>query len=643
MNLVEGLAHAPIRCNFAFTPDGRHVARLTDRDGALAVEVLDLDGASRRSQRVYGPNSLLSFESELSFPEPDRLRICSRQDGWFRVLEARRSAEKGADGGWTCRPIAERQAARFRLLASADGAGLDLAISLADDATSTIWRIEDGQPLQALVRVPGVLTGGVWLDPWRRLAINIHEPGRPASGYVIDLRAQTYHRWFHISDHSNDLIELYDDERGLLGVTSDCCGYRRVGIADLESARQVRFLSDVPGENPWVDLCGQVEGGLVLRRQRGMVTELWLGDPRGLGVFGPLNLAPGLVSGPVVQSGDRIRFPFSGPTTPMLCSSYRSVGDLFDLDEPVELGGLSESDLAIPRIVSFPGPRGDIEALVYQPPASRRRPLMVMALHGGPVGQWSAAFTPELQLLAGLGALVVAPNYRGSSGYGDAFMRALEGSAGSVDFDDVVAVMNAMGSDAGPGAASVVLYGHSYGAFLALLVAATHPDRCDGVIAVSPFTSLSAVRSAGMPSVRRLVDLLVGPGPDADRADVLRLCGELQAKVLIAHGGRDRVVPIEQSHLLRDRLLAAGYRESRDLRFLPLPEEGHLIAGRAARLRLYRQIESFLDDVVRGPEMVRLVSRTGTGTQDRTQEAGGRAQSASEAFGSVATSHERRR
>ncbi len=643
MNFVEALTRVPTQCNFAFTPDGRHVARLTDRDGALAVEVRDLDDGRRLSQRAYGPGPLLSLESELSFPTPDRLRICSRQDGWFRVVEACRPIAGSGDGEWTSKLIAERQAARLRLLAPRDGAGLDLVISLADDATSTIWQIEEGQlQLRPLFEVPGVLTGGTWLDS-HRLAININEPGGAASGYVIDLRTQKYHRWFHISDHSDDLIGLYDDQRGLLGVTSDCYGYRRVGIADLESTRQVRFFADVPGENPWVDLCGQADRSLILRRQRGMVTELWLGDPADLSVSGPLELPGGLVNGPVVQVGDRIRFAFSSPTTPTLCAGYQTTRDLFGLDEPVDLGDLVEGDLVIPRIVSVSGPRGDIEALVYEPPASRRRCLVVVALHGGPVGQWSAAFTPELQLLAGLGAVVVAPNYRGSSGYGDAFIRALEGAAGSVDFDDVMAVVDAMGRDTGSGRPAIVLYGHSYGAFLALLVAATHPRSCDGVIAVAPFTSLSSMRTAGMPSVRRLVGLLAGSDPGEEAADVLRRCGELRAKALIAHGTQDQVVPIGQSHRLRHRLQAVGYREGRDLWFLPLPGEGHLITGRTARMRLYGQIESFLYEVEGEPEALALGPRADIGTRTREQQAGGRALRAPEVFGAVAISHEQRR
>src|SRR5207244_8332969 len=89
-----------------------------------------------------------------------------------------------------------------------------------------------------------------------------------------------------------------------------------------------------------------------------------------------------------------------------------------------------------PRVARSPGPHGAIETLVYEPPTGHRNPMIVVALHGGPAAQWSAAFTPELQLFAGLGAVVAAPNYHGSTGYGDEFVRALERAGGSIDLDE---------------------------------------------------------------------------------------------------------------------------------------------------------------------------------------------------------------
>jgi predicted esterase len=635
MRFAHSLARVPRLQNFAFTPDGRHVTRLTDRDdGAFMVEACYFadesdthDGvqAYAPGERVYGSDPSLSIDTQLSFLSPDRIRITCCQEGCLRIIEARRNGTENTDGTWTAEPIAECEAAM--LLPRLEGADWDLVISCTD-GVSTIWRIEDNQPrLRPLARVPGILTGGAWLEPARRLAASITEPGGATSGYVVDLVTQTYHRWLHISDDSNDYIALCDPYRGLLGITSDCWGYRRAGVANLRNGHKVRFFAELPGEDRSANLCGFSGPRMILRRQHGVVTELWFADPADLSISGPLGLPDGFMSLPVVQAGNRIRFVFSTPTVPTACASYLPAKEpskgTFRFEEAPDLGELTSSDLITPRVVWIRGPRGAIETLVYEPPESRRRDLLVVALHGGPVQQWFATFTPELQLFAGLGAVVVAPNYHGSSGYGNEFVSLLEGAAGSVDVDDIIAVIIAMRAASGLERAAIVLYGHSYGAFLALLVAATYPQLCDGVVAVAPFTSLSSMRAVGTPWVQRLIDLLWTPTRD-EQTDLLNRCGDLRAKLLIAHGSRDEVIPIQQSKALCDRLRAHGYRDGQNLWFLSFPEEGHRVEGRVAVLRLYDQIESFLCEVTSAPRVSATAASDRHQTRSRVGQAGGR-------------------
>ncbi len=602
MRFVDALARVPVAGQFAFTPDGRHVARITDRDGAFTVEGRFLGDGFPSVERIYGPEPSLSLDTQLSFLSADCLRICSARHGWFRIVEARRNTAWSAAGQWTAEPIVECEAATPQLLPRLEGVAWDLVISY-EDGVSTIWRVDDDQPqMQLLDRIPGMLAGGAWLEPARTFVTNlIALDSGTASGYVIDLVAQTHHRLFHVSNDTNDRITLCDPHRGLLGVSSDCWGYRRPGFADLRNGRKVRFFTDLPGANRSADPCGFTGRWMILRRQHGVRTELWLADPADLSVAGPLDLPDGFVFSPVVEAGDRIRFAFSTPTMPTVCASYLPAKEpshgTFRFEERPDLGELTNGDLVTPRVVSFHGPRGAIETLVFEPPSHRRRHLAVVAVHGGPVQQWSARFTSELQLFAGLGAVVAAPNYHGSPGYGEEFVRALEGAAGSVDLDDVVAVTTAIRDASGLEEPAILLYGHSYGAYLALLVAAAYPQLCDGVIAVAPFTSLSSMRTVGAPSVQWLVDQLWNPTSVEQQADLLHRCGDLRANLLIAHGGQDEVIPIQQSEMLCEQLRAQGYQDGRNLTFLSLPQEGHQNWGRAAMSRLYDHIESFLSHV----------------------------------------------
>jgi dipeptidyl aminopeptidase/acylaminoacyl peptidase len=83
----------------------------------------------------------------------------------------------------------------------------------------------------------------------------------------------------------------------------------------------------------------------------------------------------------------------------------------------------------------------EIEGFLYYPVGydkSLRYPTL-LRIHGGPVSQFEAAFNFEAQLFAAAGYAVVTMNPRGSSGYGQAFSRAIFADWGNKDFDDVMA------------------------------------------------------------------------------------------------------------------------------------------------------------------------------------------------------------
>ena len=119
---------------------------------------------------------------------------------------------------------------------------------------------------------------------------------------------------------------------------------------------------------------------------------------------------------------------------------------------------------------------------------------MVVALHGGPIARWGSEYQAELQLFAGLGLGVVALDYPGSTGWGRPYLNSLLGTAGTLDVEAVASVLDALGPS------RVVLYGESYGAFLALAVAAVRPVA--GVVAFAPFKSFESLKQHGPPEVR---------------------------------------------------------------------------------------------------------------------------------------------
>jgi alpha-beta hydrolase superfamily lysophospholipase len=199
------------------------------------------------------------------------------------------------------------------------------------------------------------------------------------------------------------------------------------------------------------------------------------------------------------------------------------------------------------RVANFDGPAGPVEAVVYGD--WRRRDSLVVALHGGPAAHWPLAFDAGLQALAAAGLAVVAPNPRGSTGYGRQHEEAITGAWGGPDLADVVAVGACLARVRGSRRRPPALYGASYGAFLALLALAEAPGLWSGCVAIAPFRSTPRLYAEAGPRVRALLDRLDGRamagGPRP--ADLVRRAPRMRGRILLLHGERDPTVPARHS------------------------------------------------------------------------------------------------
>ena len=99
-----------------------------------------------------------------------------------------------------------------------------------------------------------------------------------------------------------------------------------------------------------------------------------------------------------------------------------------------------------------------------------------------------------------------------------------------------------------------ILFGESYGAYLALLAAGHRPDLWSGCAAVAPFLSGDRLHAEASPTVRAAVERLGGRGG----ADVLAVARRIDGPLLVVHGDRDPTVPVSQSRALHHHLRRPG-------------------------------------------------------------------------------------
>jgi dipeptidyl aminopeptidase/acylaminoacyl peptidase len=581
--LAADLAGLPDRRDFALSAEVGRVAWIDE----TAVEWVDDDSPGRIGRLVF-PDALPA-PTQLEIVAADLLGLCRPTAAGLEVVAV--DVDRAAGTG-SARSIADLATPQTCLLPRLAGDETQLLAVVGFDDTTTLWRIgwRDGSMTEA-GRLPSALAGGVWLDEGgEKLAVNLAGESGRSSVYVVDFSGQTFARLFEASPDSEDRIVLAEPATGRVVVTTDAFGYPAVGLAQPKVAPGVRFLAPLPEGDEAGEPCALLADGrtLVLRQDDGVLSHLRLADTETLEISAPLPLPPGDIGLPVVAVGDRLRFPFSAPDEPRRPASYDVATGVFAFD-PLPAGGHA---LVPARVASFPSVAGPMPALVY-PPAPGDGPLAgsglaVVALHGGPIARWGAGLVPEFQLFARLGLPTVALNYPGSTGSGHEYTRSLFGQAGAVDVEAVTAVVDALAAEG----RRVVLYGESYGAFLALSAAARRP--CAGVIAFAPFASFERLSRCGAPEVRDLLNLLDGGNHFAYGRNLLTACRTIRGKVLIVHGTADIRIPAAESWALAQALRARDGAGEQDVRFVAMDDQGHDLSGRPVLERWYREIATFV-------------------------------------------------
>lgn len=265
-------------------------------------------------------------------------------------------------------------------------------------------------------------------------------------------------------------------------------------------------------------------------------------------------------------------------TPPVVTVTDPTTGARTEVERAPGSDGLARDQLVEPRPVTWSGDDGGVvHGLLYEPvrgPAGATPPLLV-DLHGGPTGQATVTWSARPQHFVARGWAVLAPNPRGSTGYGRAYTQALAGCWGDLDVADTIAGIRASAERgwADPGRVAVV--GGSAGGMLALLVAVRAPDLVGGVAVWYPVTDLLALAARTHRFERHSLATLVGPLPAGtacyrERSPVHHVAA-LRAPVLVFQGDADPVVAPEQTQRFVDALRAAGG----EVTLHRYPGEGH--------------------------------------------------------------------
>lgn len=232
------------------------------------------------------------------------------------------------------------------------------------------------------------------------------------------------------------------------------------------------------------------------------------------------------------------------------------------------------------------------------PPGSERRDLpTVLVVHGGPWARDTWGFNPIVQWLANRGYLCVQVNFRGSAGYGKAFLNAGDREWGARMHDDLLDGVDWVVGRGYADRSRVAIYGGSYGGYAALVGAAFTPERFRCAVDIVGPTNLSTLIATTpaywKPMLAQLHRRVGDPEQDAEflwSRSPLSRADQIRIPLLIAQGANDPRVKQAESEQIVAALRARGI----PYEYLLFPDEGHGFAKPENRLRFHASAERFL-------------------------------------------------
>jgi acetyl esterase/lipase len=228
------------------------------------------------------------------------------------------------------------------------------------------------------------------------------------------------------------------------------------------------------------------------------------------------------------------------------------------------------------------------------------RPLpMVLSVHGGPWARDAYGYDPEHQWLANRGYAVLSVNYRGSSGFGKAFVNAGDLEWGGRMHDDLIDAVKWATAEGIAEPGRVAILGASYGGYAALVGATFTPEafRC-AVSIVGPSnleTFIASIPPYWQSFYENLVRRIGDPRTEAGRTllkarSPLTRAGAISKPLLILQGANDPRVKQAES----DQIVAAARSRGLPVTYVLYPDEGHGFSIPANRISSYAIIEAFL-------------------------------------------------
>lgn len=313
-------------------------------------------------------------------------------------------------------------------------------------------------------------------------------------------------------------------------------------------------------------------------------SRLHLLDPETLRHRRVEGIPEGLVGGlEFSPDGRRLGLTLNNATTPSDAFSLALGDDPLSHGELTrwtfsEVGGLDPDGFVAPEPVRYRTFDGrEIPAFVYRPAGPGPHPVIV-SIHGGPESQYRPGFSSTVQSwVKELGAAVIAPNVRGSSGYGKTYLALDNGMLRENSVRDVGALLDWIAAQPDLDEERVMVYGGSYGGYMVLASLVHFGERLRGgvdIVGISDFVTFLENTQDYRRDLRRVEygderdprmrEFLAGIAP-------LRHADRIVTPLFVIQGQNDPRVPVTEAEQIVREVRASG----RPVWYMNALNEGH--------------------------------------------------------------------
>jgi dipeptidyl aminopeptidase/acylaminoacyl peptidase len=541
-----------------WSPDGRTLAFLSDREERSQIYTIRLDGGEARAV-TSGKNAVSSFRWS-----PDGKRLA------FLAPEAKSEAEEKKEKDKDDARISDREQDLARLWTiDADGKN-------AKQITKGAWKIEDLQ----------------WLAPDRILAVASDQPRVERwieALYTVSLADGKFTRFGEPKQPFGGL-SISPDRKFITysGTRDDGPEPHDLYLTPAESYQPRDLTASI--DRPVFGVKWRKDSTAVIAVADGFHRRIYQLEPSG--AANPIELPTSVGDYDIASDGTLAFVANSFNHLPELwlkpvSGAAHQVSHLEDGWDSITL-----ADAEIFRYKSFDG--REIEAALLKPAGATpgvRLPL-ILYVHGGPAGVFEATYNAWAQLLVAHGYAVVMPNPRGSVGYGEEFLKANRADWGGGDFKDEMAAVDAVLARGETDPNRLGIAGWSYGGYMAEW-AITQTDRFK-----------AAVSGAGMFDLA--AEYGTESGPEGDewyystpwehperfyKSSPVSYIKNAKTPTLILQGENDPIDPIGQSTALYRALKRYGV----ETELVVYPREPHGPREEKHQLDIYTRMVGWFD------------------------------------------------